>query len=151
MVLGSYSDVQAKFTQVEPPDAPVAVIGPQHNLVILHADLREQEAPRQATLAVTWQVLQPLDFDYNIFLQAQAGAEVTPQVVAQLDAQPLAEGPSPTLWQPGEIFSTTYRLDLGSQPVAERLRYIFGYYDWRNGQRLPVDGGIADKMVLYGN
>jgi hypothetical protein len=151
VVLGSFSDVQAKFTQIEPPSAPVAVIGPQHNLVILRADLSEQDEPRQAALTVTWQVLQPLDFDYNIFLQAQTGSEATPQIVAQLDTQPLADGPPATIWQPGEIFSTTYQLDLNSQPTEEKLRYIFGYYDWRTGQRLPVDGGIADKMVLYGN
>ena len=41
---------------------------------------------------------------------------------------------------------TAADIDLDEKP----LRYYFGYYDWRDGVRLPVDGGIDDKLVFYG-
>lgn len=149
-ILSSYSFLTADFTQLEPPDRPVAVFGPQHNLVILDAELTEREHPSQAELRLTWQLLQPLDTDYNIFFQAQTGDMVAPQVVAQLDTQPLGENRPVTTWQLGEILTTTYRLDLAELPAAADLRYVFGYYDWRDGQRLPLTNGIDDKLVFYG-
>ena len=35
-------------------------------------------------------------------------------------------------------------------PADTPLRYYFGYYDWRDGKRLPVNGGMDDKLVLHG-
>ena len=35
------------------------------------------------------------------------------------------------------------------RPTGAPLRYYFGFYNWRSGQRLPVDGGIDDKLVLH--
>lgn len=156
VVLGSLAYLTAEFTQFEPPDEPVAVYGETHDIVLLEAEVTEDSSARAAELAVTWQVMQPLPFDYNVFFQALAPAEEDDlEVVAQLDTQPL-EGMRPaTTWLPGEIFTDTYTLDLSSAPPAQRaedrgLRYYFGYYDWRSGERLPVDGGIDDKLVLYG-
>ena len=70
--------------------------------------------------------------------------------MAQLDAQPLAGARPATSWRPGEILAETYTLDLSNAPADTPLRYYFGYYDWRDGQRLPVDGGLDDKLVLDG-
>lgn len=149
-IVSSYPLLTADFTQVKPPDRPVAVFGPHHNLVIIDAELTEHEEPPQAELRLTWQLLQPLDVDYNIFFQAQTGDLAAPQVVAQLDTQPLGEDRPATTWRPGEILTTTYRLDLAGLPAASDLRYVFGYYDWRDGRRLPLTNGIDDKLVLYG-
>ncbi len=154
VVLASYPYLTAKFTQVEPPATPRAVFGGNHEIVLLDAELTQDEDAQQAQLAVTWQVLQPPAFDYNVFFQALAGDEAAPQVVSQLDVQPLQGERPATTWTPGEIFTDTYTLDLSAAANAGAsnagLRYNFGYYDWRDGSRLPVDGGIDDKLIFYG-
>jgi hypothetical protein len=147
VVLASLPHLTPAYAQVAPPPRPVAIIG-DNQVIVLSADLTEQ-ADSTATLTVTWQPLQPLDFDYNVFFQALAGAGGAGQVVAQLDAPPLADRPA-TGWQPGEVLTTTYTLDLAAAPPGEALTYYFGYYDWRDGRRLTIDGGRDDKLVLHG-
>jgi hypothetical protein len=155
VVLGSLSYLTTEFTQVEPPDSPVALFGDGPHVALLDAAVTEDATEREAELEVTWQALQPLPFDYNVFFQAHASASEGTEVVAQLDVQPL-EGERPaTTWRPGEIFTDTYKLDIsqagGVAAGSETgLRYHFGYYDWRDGSRLPVDSGIDDKLILYG-
>lgn len=145
VVAASLPHLTPKYTQVTPPLRPVAVLG-DNQVIVIEAQLTEDAAAHTATLRVTWQPLQPLDFDYNVFFQALAGAAV----VAQLDAQPLGAAQPATGWQPGEVLSASYTLDLSAAPQGERLTYYFGYYDWRDGRRLPVDGGRDDKLVLHG-
>ncbi len=154
-LLASYPYLRADFTQFVPPDRPDAVIGQNREIVLLEADLQESSDPPAAELLVTWQTRHLLATDYNVFFQALAEVNGETQVVAQLDAQPLDDERPATSWRPGEILSNTYRLDLASAAEtidldATQLHYYFGYYDWRDGQRLPVDGGIDDKLVFYG-
>ena len=151
-LISSYPYLTANFTEYLPPVAPVAVFGERGELVLLEATVRESNAGGpDATLEAVWQPTQPLDFDYNLFFQAlRPGA--TPadfEVIAQLDRQPLAEQPA-TTWQPGTIYTSTYVLSLPIDPATASLRYYFGYYDWRDGRRLPVNGGQDDKAVLFG-
>jgi len=143
VVVASLPHLTPAYTQVNPPLRPVAVIG-DNQVVVLDAQVTEAEGA--AVLSVTWQALHPLDFDYNVFFQALAGDAV----VAQLDAQPLGETRPATSWQPGEVLTTRYTLDLAAAAPGEKLTYYFGYYDWRDGRRLPVDGGRDDKLVLHG-
>jgi len=155
VVLASYPYLTTAFTQVEPPPSPRAIFGGNNEIVLLNAALTEDRTAQEAQLDVTWQVLQPLPFDYNVFFQALAEGEGEPQVMSQLDAQPLQGERPATTWVPGEIFTDTYTLDLAATgvqaaDVAPGLRYDFGYYDWRDGSRLPIDGGIDDKLILYG-
>lgn len=191
VILSSYPYLQPDFTRIPAPDRPVAVIGPANEIVILDADLDENRAAGEAVLDVTWQVLRTPDFDYNVFFQAQMPENGDFRSVAQLDTQPLDGERPATTWQPGEIFTATYRLDLSSwlatqnaaqapEPESEQasgssaddptpddsatdttssatppsqlppLRFDFGYYDWRDGSRLPVDRGIDNKLMFYG-
>lgn len=168
-VLSSYPYLTSHFTQFVPPSAPVAVVGKpyqdatqqepdqQNQLVLLDATISPATLPdsQSVQLDLTWQTLQPLDFDYNIFFQALQPDNAQDVVVAQLDAQPRQGIQPATTWQPGEILTDTYSLDLSAVAPADRaeLRYIFGYYDWRSGQRLQVvdaAGVTDDKLVLYG-
>jgi len=48
------------------------------------------------------------------------------------------------------VLTSTYVLDLSAAPLETTLTYYFGYYDWRDGSRLPVNGGRDDKLVLHG-
>jgi hypothetical protein len=168
VLLGSYPYLTADFTEVTIPNTPVAIFGGQNDIVILDAALTENRQPRTTELDLTWQVLRPLPFDYNIFFQAlrieqsgqtESGAttndaapptETTLSVVGQLDRQPLTADAPPMSWQPGEIFTATYQLDLTTVADDVPLVYYFGYYDWRDGVRLPVNLGIDDKLIIYG-
>jgi hypothetical protein len=148
-VFSSYPYLTADFTRYQPPAAPMAVFG-KNEIVVLSANLAEDRPQHRATLAVIWQPTTVIHTDYNLFFQAirQDNSAVT--VVAQLDVQPLGSEQPATLWRPGEILTATYQLDLtGVAPTVE-LEYHFGYYDWRSGARLPIDGGIDDKLVFYG-
>ncbi|MBI1297704.1 hypothetical protein GC175_22440 [bacterium] len=151
-VLAAAPYLTPTFTQFPAPDVPVAVFGERADIVLLTATVDEStiNGGGSAVLDVAWQPLQPITFDYNIFFQA---LRANPSgdgydVVAQLDTQPLPDRP-PTLWQPGEIFTATYTLNLPLDPAAVNLRYYYGFYDWRDGSRLPLNSG-DDKVILYG-
>lgn len=149
-LLSSYPYLTTNFTQYQPPATPVAVLG-DHEIVVLSTKLTENRQQQAATLAVTWQPVAVLNTDYNIFFQALAGNGQALTVAAQLDTQPIGNERPATIWRPGEILTNTYQLDLTGVASTVQLQYYFGYYDWRNGARLPVDGGIDDKLVFYGN
>jgi hypothetical protein len=149
VVLSGFPYLSPQFTTVEIPKQPVAVVG-QNQIAILHAKISEGDDPHAARLDVTWQPLQQLPFDYNVFFQAIEGEGAGERVVAQLDASPLGPDQPATSWHPGAVLRQSYQLDLSGATTAAPLRYYFGYYDWRNGARLWVDGGIDDKLVLYG-
>ncbi len=70
--------------------------------------------------------------------------------MAQVDTQPRQGLEPATSWQVGKIMTDTYQLELPSPLPESGVRYFYGYYDWRDGTRLPVDGGIDDKLILYG-
>jgi len=152
-VLGSYSYLNTDFTQAEPPSRPVAVVGTDNNTVVLSATIHEDYRNSEAYLEITWQTLQPLPFDYNLFFQALINENGTPTVVAQLDAQPLQGLRPATTWEMGEILQDTYRLNMAetwSRPELQgEVFYYFGYYDWRDGVRVPVNGGIDNKLVFH--
>ncbi len=173
-LLSSIPYLGADYTQFVPPAAPLALFGTHDNIVILKLSLTENRQPRNTEIAVTWQTLQPLAADYNIFFQAlrteigtETGTEIgttaaqesaspspdgeqTLTVIRQLDQQPLAGLHPATSWQLGTIYTDTYQLDLSDVATDEQLIYYFGYYDWRDGARLPVNGGIDDKLIFYG-
>ncbi|MBX2998163.1 MAG: hypothetical protein KF893_06585 [Caldilineaceae bacterium] len=153
VILASFPYLLPTFTRYQPPTLPVAVYGERADLVLLEATIAERSSPTgdgNAELSVVWQLQRPLPFAYNLFFQALRGDATGEgyEVIAQLDQQPLADRPA-TDWQPGEIFTATYGLDLPVDPNAANLRYYFGYYDWRDGVRLPLMDG-DDKVILYG-
>ncbi len=153
-VFASYPSLTTEFTTYVPPTRPMAVVG-NNEVVVLAATLTENRQQQRATLAVTWQPIGVMAMDYNIFFQALAGdaSQNDAQaltVAAQLDSQPLGTERPATSWRPGEILTNTYQLDLAGVDPAVSLHYYFGYYDWQTGMRLPVDGGIDDKMVFHG-
>lgn len=177
-LLSSYPFLTTRFTQYDPPKTPVAVIGSNNDLILLAATLTEDKNRTEARLDITWQALHPLEFDYNVFFQALTTTDGALQVVAQLDTQPKDGIRSATTWEVGEILTDTYRLDLSALNLASestvseadapksdrsatgkskssqgRLQYFFGYYDWRDGVRLPVHKPFSsqdDKLLFYG-
>lgn len=173
VLLGGYPFLRADFTQVPAPERPVALFGSINELIVLDAQLTEDRAAGMAVLELTWQVIHTPDFDYNVFFQAQEPENGAFRTVAQLDTQPMQGQLPATSWQPGQIYTDTYQLDLSpwldslahntetgntdtgntdtqAGEVGPPLRFDFGYYDWRDGRRLPIDGGIDDKLMFYG-
>ena len=165
VVLSSYPYLAPRFTQTLPDPAAPAIFGAQRVTLVAAAastgeagtvgDRPEQDAlplplgegrgeGEALTVTVAWQALQPVDFDYNVFIHALDAAG---NRVAQWDGQPLAAGePYPmTAWLAGEIVSNSYRLelDLAAAPVQ---RVDVGLYNWQTGERLPVNGD--DKVTL---
>lgn len=148
-VFSSYPYLTADFTRYHPPATPVAVLG-KNEIIVLAADLTENRQQQTATLAVIWQPITVINTDYNLFFQALQGDGNALTVTAQLDVQPLGANQPATSWRPGAILTNTYQLDLAAVAPTVALEYHFGYYDWHNGTRLLVDGGIDDKLVFYG-
>ncbi len=151
VLLGSYTYLAPEFIPYQPPTRPAAILGARNDILVLETNLTERSQPPQAELEVVWQPLRPIDFDYNVFFQALQKDPQSDQlqVAAQLDIQPLPDRPA-TTWRVGEVLTATYTLALPVDPAQADLRYYFGYYDWRDGSRLPVNRGADDKVVLYG-
>ncbi len=96
------------------------------------------------TVTVAWQALQPVDFDYNVFVHA---VDAAGNRVAQWDGQPQRGGEAypMTTWPVGEIVQNSYRLEL-DRAAAPVQRVYIGLYNWQTGERLPVNGD--DKVTL---
>ncbi len=150
VLLSSYTYLVADYTQVEPPATPVALFGEQSEIVILDAAVTENRQPRSTEITLTWQLLRPLAVDYNLFLQALRSEDQALTIVSQLDLQPLGTELPATAWQQGKIYQNTYKLDLAEVPANATLSYYVGFYDWRDGTRLPVNWGVDDKLIFHG-
>jgi hypothetical protein len=75
---------------------------------------------------------------YTVFVQLLNSAG---QVVAQVDAQPLAGAAPTTTWLPGEILTDPYTLTLPPELPPGDYRLITGLYNAANGERLSVATG----------
>jgi hypothetical protein len=94
-------------------------------------------AADQQVLTLTWQVQQPLDTDYTVFIQAWDST--TGAYMAGFDGQPI-QGDYPTsLWASGEVIIDTHPLDpTGLSPGEYRL--LAGLYNPITEERLPAFG-----------
>ncbi|MCB0254683.1 MAG: hypothetical protein KDI55_13255 [Anaerolineae bacterium] len=173
VVLGSYNYLAPRTTQIEPDLAVAAGFG-DGKVSLLRADitpltpspspLRGEESsdlPRPEgegrgegeivagnalTLTVVWQPLQPLDFDYNLFIH---GFDGEGNRIAQWDGQPQRDGEADpmTTWSVGEIVSGDYVLTTeDDRPISDVATLWLGLYNWQTGERLPVNGD--DKVIL---
>lgn len=151
LLLGAQPYLAPTYTAAVPPARPVVVLG-DAQVAVLAAQVDESapaaDGTRRATLSFDWQALAPLPFDANLFFQALDTSGDTPRVIAQLDAPPSAQHPA-TSWRTGDLFAETYTLDLPAN-APPNLTYHVGLYNWQDGTRLRVHGGLDDKLVLYG-
>jgi hypothetical protein len=151
VVLSSYAYLAPRFTQVTPDTTAPEILG-ANQVTLLNAGVQyavpaadtEIASGSPITVTVAWQALQPIDFDYNVFVHA---VDAAGNRVAQWDGQPERAGEAypMTAWPVGEIVSNSYRLEL--DPAAAPVRQVLvGLYNWQTGERLPVDGD--DKVTL---
>ena len=76
--------------------------------------------------------------DYTVFVQLLNSAG---QVVAQVDAPPLAGTAPTTTWLPGEILTDPYTLTLPADLSPGDYRLITGLYNAATGERFTSFGG----------
>ncbi len=109
-------------------------------ITLLGADLPPASATAGATLPFTlyWQADGPTLRPYTVFnhLLNEGG-----ELAAQQDNWPAQGQWPPTCWQPGEIISDRYQIDLPASLPPGRYTLVTGLYDARDGRRLPTITG----------
>jgi hypothetical protein len=139
---------RAKLVPWQWPDPPRFEAAPRFgNKVTL---LSYRLADDQAALILNWEVQQPLETDYTVFIQAWDIA--SNQYVAGFDGPPVRGDYPTSLWAPGEIIVDTHSLDLAALPPGP-YRLLAGLYDPVTGERLPAfgpDGPLPDYAVEVG-
>lgn len=142
-VLGVGPTLSPDFVTVPIPEQPAAIFGDQQ-IMLIDVSIDGELTPGQTvTVDAVWQALQPIDFDYNIFIHVTDDAGNT---VAQFDGQP-RDGHRPmTTWLPGEIISDAYQIDIPADAPAS-LHLRMGLYNWQTLERLPLASG-GDSLTL---
>lgn len=121
------------------PSTAVATFGEQQ-VMLLRLEREGTPAPgADVTVHAEWMALQPLAFDYSLFLHAEDAAGATH---SQIDVQPLGGERPMTTWKPGEIIADTYHLAIPSDAPAG-LHLTLGLYNWQTQERLRTAGGNA--------
>jgi hypothetical protein len=103
---------------------------------------------RHVSLALYWQALTPLPYDYTVFVHLRDSAG---RNVAQADHQPLAPVYPPTLWPVGQTIRERSVLTLPEGIAAGKYSLWVGLYRLDTLERLPVTSGdSSDNAVLLG-
>ncbi len=100
--------------------------------------------PTAETLTLTWQVQQPLDADYTVFIQAWSEGAM----VRGFDGPPVRGDYPTSLWATGETIVDVHSLSLADLPSDSYL--LVGLYHPQTGARLPawdVSGVLSNYAV----
>jgi Dolichyl-phosphate-mannose-protein mannosyltransferase len=103
-----------------------------------------------ATLTFYWRSLQTVDIDYTAFVHVQAGDVL----VGQADVQP-GNGVYPTsIWDAGEVVTTTHTIQLAADAPAGPYKVFVGWYAYPSGERLasqfenkPTNDGRVEVTI----
>ena len=98
-------------------------------------------------LALRWESLQPVDYDYQVFVHLLNAAD---EKLAQRDGQPVQWLRPTSTWLPGEEIVDRYGLLLPADILAGEYTIAVGLYDPVTGQRLPVSAGPRDYAIELG-
>jgi 4-amino-4-deoxy-L-arabinose transferase-like glycosyltransferase len=99
------------------------------------------------TVTLDWLALAPTEVDLNQFIHVVSRAE--DRTIGQFDG-PLLDGSYTTdQWQPGEHIVQSIPIQIAEDAPEGSTFLRLGWYDWRNGQRLPL-GEDADSAAEVG-
>jgi len=99
------------------------------------------------TVTLLWTAVAPTDTDKNLFVHLVS--RPADRMVGQFDGPPL-DGSYPThTWNPGELVLQPITLTVAEDAPAGAAVLRLGWYDWRDGARLPIPGD-ADAAVELG-
>lgn len=110
--------------------------------------LTPEAAPGDAILlALHWQVLRPVTYDYHVFVHLLTA---TGERLTQRDGQPVQWLRPTSSWQPGEEIADHYAMLLPEDAAAGLYTIAIGLYDPVSGVRLPVSAGAGDYALQLG-
>ena len=123
--------VRANFTET---------IGSTKTITLLGADLPPATVPPGSQLPLTlyWQADGGTMRPYTVFTQL---LDASGQLIAQQDNWPVKGQWPPTCWQPKEVVVDNYQLVLPPDLASDRYILVTGFYDARDGTRLPTEDG----------
>lgn len=98
-------------------------------------------------LALRWESLRPVDYDYQVFVHL---LNANDEKLAQRDGQPVQWMRPTSTWQPGEEIVDRYGLLLPRDLPQGSYTIAVGLYDPVSGQRLPVSAGPRDYAIELG-
>lgn len=139
IVLSAYPSLAPPRVQAPPRAAPLAIYrdasqAPGRGVILADMTMTGNLQPAQTiSVTLTWQTLQPPDFDYNLYLHVLDANE---QRWGQADTQPLVERPM-TQWVVGQVYTGTVSLTI-SPAAPPPLHLAWGLYNWQTGVRLPT-------------
>ncbi|MCJ7550286.1 MAG: glycosyltransferase family 39 protein [Anaerolineae bacterium] len=113
---------------------------------LLGFDLAQSRVRRGSNAVVTlyWQALSSPDRNYQVYVHLVDDGEL----VAQHDGAPACAFAPTSLWESGEIVRDEHVIALDvAAPLGPYDLYI-GLYDLLTFERLPVDGGPSDTLLL---
>lgn len=133
---------------VPSPPAPVT-FGP--NIRLAGIALAPAEVTPGGSLSVTLlsEALAPTSLDHNRFLHLLSAAGG--QGIGQHDGPPLAGSYGTEAWRPGQRILETLALPVAADAPPGPAVLRLGWYDWRDGARLPVPGspdGAAEAGTI---
>ncbi len=100
---------------------------------------------KTATITLVWNALAPTETDLNLFVHVVDGSGRT---IGQADGPPLNGSLPTTDWRPGEIVIQRIDIPMAKDAGAGPAHIEIGWYDWRTGERLPLDGADGNSLTI---
>ncbi|MFN8481881.1 MAG: hypothetical protein U0768_02335 [Anaerolineae bacterium] len=111
-----------------------------------HDSKKSVTAGKSLPLTLEWEAVAPTELDINFFVHLVAADGRT---IGQYDGASLKGSYLSSHWKPGERILETVSLPVAKDTPAGEATLRVGWYDWRDGQRLPVEGS-ADASLEIG-
>lgn len=120
-----------------PADARIPPLDHARRIRLLGRTIRPSEVhPGDwVEIVLYWQCLQPMDYDYNLFIRLLGYQE---EVIAQVDSYPGAGTYPTSLWKPGQVIQDRYWVQVSPAarvPVVAKVD--IGFYDRWSMAGLP--------------
>jgi 4-amino-4-deoxy-L-arabinose transferase-like glycosyltransferase len=140
IIAPAYSVVpQPKLTLLMIPNRTDFTFG---DTFILHGyawDIYQADDVTQIDIHLTWQAANRPDFDYSVFIHVVNSDN---NVIAQSDQAPGSNHSYlPTMWQPGDIITDVWTIEMAGIEWQQDLYLRIGVYNWSTGQRLYERSG----------
>jgi hypothetical protein len=145
----------AQFPLDYPTVAPPEIANPTHinlgNEIWLEGYELEYDEPLLPgdtfRLTLYWRAQQPITANYKVFNQVYFGDS---GMQAQLDGYPVCEGRATWRWDPGELITDTYYIQVREDATPGLYPLYSGMYIEETGARLPVldeAGNQTDSQI----
>ncbi len=103
-----------------------------------------QDSRPSVTVVLYWQALVSPGRNYQVFTHLVRQEEL----IAQNDSAPACAHAPTSLWEAGEVIRDEHTIDLDPAEEPDGLDVYVGMYDLLTLDRLPVDGGPSDRVLL---